>query len=124
MKENDKNLMKCLNEVQETNEKELEKNRKKLLMTEVSNNFDNKDFFSFHNLIKSWGKNPFFCLVNVSFNKNLRVSDIVDHFKFIKPQQVIVLIGATIKSNIELFAGISRVALNTRAIILDTGSQT
>ena len=125
MKENEKNLIKSANEDHEINEKEeLEKKRKKLLMTEVSNNFDNKDFFSFHDLIVPGGKNASLCLVNEPFNKNLRVSDIADHFKFIEPQQVIVLIGANTKRKIKLFAGISRAALNTRAIILDSGLQT
>jgi hypothetical protein len=93
-------------------------------MTEVSNTFDNKDFFNFHDLIVPGGKNASLCLVNEPFNKNLRVSDIADHFKFIEPQQVIVLIGANTKRKIKLFAGISRAALNTRAIILDSGLQT
>ena len=125
MTENEKNLIKSANEDHEINEKEeLEKKRKKLLMTEVSNNFDNKDFFSFHDLIVPGGKNASLCLVNEPFNKNLRVSDIADHFKFIDPQQVIVLIGANTKRKIKLFAGISRAALNTRAIILDSGLQT
>ena len=125
MTENEKNLIKSANEDHEINEKEeLEKKRKKLLMTEVSNNFDNKDFFSFHDLIVPGGKNASLCLVNEPFNKNLRVSDIADHFKFIEPQQVIVLIGANTKRKIKLFAGISRAALNTRAIILDSGLQT
>ena len=103
---------------------ELEKKRKKLLMTEVSNTFDNKDFFNFHDLIVPGGKNASLCLVNEPFNKNLRVTDIADHFKFIEPQQVIVLIGANTKRKIKLFAGISRAALNTRAIIIDSGLQT
>ena len=125
MTENEKNLIKSANEDHETNEKEeLEKKRKKLLMTEVSNNFDNKDFFSFHDLIVPGGKNASLCLLNEPFNKNLRVSDIADHFKFIEPQQVIVLIGANTKRKVKLFAGISRAALNTRAIILDSGLQT
>ena len=125
MTENEKNLIKSANEDQEANEKEeLEKKRKKLLMTEVSNNFDNKDFFSFHDLIVPGGKNASLCLVNEPFNKNLRVSDIADHFKFIEPQQVIVLIGANTQRKVKLFAGISRAALNTRAIILDSGLQT
>jgi len=105
---------------------ELEKKRKKLLMTEVSNAFDNKDFFSYHDLIVPGGKNASLCLVNDPFNKNLRVTDIADHYKFIEPQQVIVLIGANSKDNkkIKLFSGISRAALNTRAIIIDSGLYT
>ena len=123
--EKDKNLIKSAQDDHEANTKEeLEKKRKKLLMTEVSNTFDNKDFFSFHDLIVPGGKNASLCLVNEPFNKNLRVSDIADHFKFIEPQQVIVLIGANTKRKVKLFAGISRAALNTRAIILDSGLQT
>ena len=123
--EKDKNLIKSAQDDHEANTKEeLEKKRKKLLMTEVSNTFDNKDFFSFHYLIVPGWKNASLCLVNEPFNKNLRVSDIADHFKFIEPQQVIVLIGANTKRKVKLFAGISRAALNTRAIILDSGLQT
>ena len=121
----EKKTLKSAEEDYEANTKEeLEKKRKKLLMTEVSNTFDNKDFFSFHDLIVPGGKNASLCLVNEPFNKNLRVSDIADHFKFIEPQQVIVLIGANTERKIKLFAGISRAALNTRAIILDSGLQT
>ena len=121
----EKNTLKSANEDHEINTKEeLEKKRKKLLMTEVSNAFDNKDFFNFHDLIVPGGRNASLCLVNEPFNKNLRVSDIADHFKFIEPQQVIVLIGANTKRKVKLFAGISRAALNTRAIILDSGLQT
>ena len=121
----EKNTLKSAQEDHEVNTKEeLEKKRKKLLMTEVSNVFDNKDLFNFHDLIVPGGKNASLCLVNEPFNKNLRVSDIADHFKFIEPQQVIVLIGANTKRKIKLFAGISRAALNTRAIILDSGLQT
>ena len=121
----EKKTLKSAEEDHEANTKEeLEKKRKKLLMTEVSNTFDNKDFFNFHDLIVPGGKNASLCLVNEPFNKNLRVTDIADHFKFIEPQQVIVLIGANTKRKIKLFAGISRAALNTRAIILDSGLQT
>ena len=121
----EKNTLKSAQEDHEANTKEeLEKKRKKLLMTEVSNAFDNKDFFNFHDLIVPGGKNASLCLVNEPFNKNLRVTDIADHFKFIEPQQVIVLIGANTKRKIKLFAGISRAALNTRAIIIDSGLQT
>ena len=121
----EKKTLKSAQEDHDANTKEeLDKKRKKLLMTEVSNVFDNKDLFNFHDLIVPGGKNASLCLVNEPFNKNLRVSDIADHFKFIEPQQVIVLIGANTKRKIKLFAGISRAALNTRAIILDSGLQT
>ena len=101
----EQNILNSAQEDHEANTKEeLEKKRKKLLMTEVSNVFDNKDFFSFHDLIVPGGKNASLCLVNEPFNKNLRVSDIADHFKFIEPQQVIVLIGANtcLRKNITL----------------------
>ena len=125
LNDKDKNTLQSGQDDHEANTKEeLERKRKKLLMTEVSNAFDNKDFFNFHDLIVPGGKNASLCLVNEPFNKNLRVTDIADHFKFIEPQQVIVLIGANTKRKIKLFAGISRAALNTRAIIIDSGLQT
>ena len=121
----EKKTLKSAEEDHEANiQEELEKKRKKLLMTEVSNTFDKKDFFNIHDLIVPGVKNASLCLVNEPFNKNLRVTDIADHFKFIEPQQVIVLIGANTKRKIKLFAGISRAALNTRAIIIDSGLQT
>ena len=118
MTDKEKKTLKSAEEDHEANTKEeLEKKRKKLLMTEVSNTFDNKDFFNFHDLIVPGGKNASLCLVNEPFNKNLRVTDIADHFKFIEPQQVIVLIGANTERKIKLFAGISRAALNTRPLL-------
>ena len=125
LNDKEKNTLESAQDDHDANTKEeLERKRKKLLMTEVSNAFDNKDFFNFHDLIVPGGKNASLCLVNEPFNKNLRVTDIADHFKFIEPQQVIVLIGANTKRKIKLFAGISRAALNTRAIIIDSGLQT
>ena len=125
LNDKEKNTLQSAQDDHDANTKEeLERKRKKLLMTEVSNAFDNKDFFNFHDLIVPGGKNASLCLVNEPFNKNLRVTDIADHFKFIEPQQVIVLIGANTKRKIKLFAGISRAALNTRAIIIDSGLQT
>ncbi len=125
MTEKEKNTLKSAQEDHEINTKEeLEKKAKKILMTEVTNVFDTKDLYHFHDLIVPGGKNASLCLVNEPFNKNLRVSDIADHFKFIEPQQVIVLIGANTRRKIKLFAGISRAALNTRAIIIDSGLQT
>ena len=125
MTEKEKNTLKSAQEDHEMNAKEeLEKKAKKLLMTEVTNVFDTKDLYHFHDLIVPGGKNASLCLVNEPFNKNLRVSDIADHFKFIEPQQVIVLIGANTRRKVKLFAGISRAALNTRAIIIDSGLQT
>ena len=125
MTEKEKNTLKSAQEDHEMNTKEeLEKKAKKLLMTEVTNVFDTKDLYHFHDLIVPGGKNASLCLVNEPFNKNLRVSDIADHFKFIEPQQVIVLIGANTRRKVKLFAGISRAALNTRAIIIDSGLQT
>ena len=125
MTEKEKNTLKSAQEDHNMNTKEeLEKKAKKLLMTEVTNVFDTKDLYHFHDLIVPGGKNASLCLVNEPFNKNLRVSDIADHFKFIEPQQVIVLIGANTRRKVKLFAGISRAALNTRAIIIDSGLQT
>ena len=125
MTEKEKNTLKSAQEDHEINTKEeLKKKAKKILMTEVTNVFDTKDLYHFHDLIVPGGKNASLCLVNEPFNKNLRVSDIADHFKFIEPQQVIVLIGANTRRKIKLFAGISRAALNTRAIIIDSGLQT
>ena len=123
--EKEKNTLKSAQEDHDINTKEeLEKKAKKLLMTEVTNVFDTKDLCNFHDLIVPGGKNASLCLVNEPFNKNLRVSDIADHFKFIEPQQVIVLIGANTRRKVKLFAGISRAALNTRAVIIDSGLQT
>ena len=125
MTEKEKNTLKSAQEDHEINTKEeLEKKAKKILMTEVTNVFDTKDLYHVHDLIVPGGKNSSLCLVNEPFNKNLRVSYIADHFKFIEPQQVIVLIGANTRRKIKLFAGISRAALNTRAIIIDSGLQT
>ena len=125
MTEKEKNTLKSAQEEHDMNTKEeLEKKAKKLLMTEVTNVFDTKDLYHFHDIIVPGGKNASLCLVNEPFNKNLRVSDIADHFKFIEPQQVIVLIGANTRRKVKLFAGISRAALNTRAIIIDSGLQT
>ena len=125
MTEKEKNTLKSAQEDHDMNTKEeLEKKAKKLLMTEVTNVFDTKDLYHFHDIIVPGGKNASLCLVNEPFNKNLRVSDIADHFKFIEPQQVIVLIGANTRRKVKLFAGISRAALNTRAIIIDSGLQT
>ena len=101
-----------------------EKQKKTLLMTEVPLAFDSKDLFTFHDLIVPGGKNAKLCLVNEPFNKNLRVTEIADHFSFYEPTPVIVLIGANTKRKVKLFAGLSRAALNCRAIIIDSGLQT
>ena len=111
-------------EIEDKTKKEMDPKKKKLLMTEVSNAIDNRNFFNYHDMIVPGGRNASLCLVNDPLNKNLRISDVADHYKFIEPQQVIVLIGANTKNKIKLFAGISRAALNTRAIILDSGLQT
>ena len=60
-------------------------------------NFDNKDLFSFHDMIVPGGKNAKLCMINDPFNKNLRATEIADHFKFYEPTPVIVLIGANTK---------------------------
>jgi hypothetical protein len=70
----------------------------KIFMTDYKlANFDNKDFFTFHDLIIPGGKNAKLCLVNDPFNKNIRVTEIADHFKFYEPKPTIVLIGANTK---------------------------
>ncbi len=70
----------------------------KIFMTDYKIlNFDNKDLFSFHDLIVPGGKNAKLCLINDPFNKNLRVTEIADHFKFYEPTPAIVLIGANTK---------------------------
>ncbi len=63
-------------------------------MTENGQQFNDKELFSFHDLIIPGGKNGKLCLVNDPFNKGLRVSEICDHFKFHEPNSVIILIGA------------------------------
>jgi hypothetical protein len=63
-------------------------------MTENNSKYENKDLFSFHDLIIPGGKNAKLCLVNDPFNKGLRVTEIADHYKFHEPTPVIVLIGA------------------------------
>lgn len=73
-------------------------NNKKIFMTEKEIlKFDNKDLFTFHDLIVPGGKNARLCLVNEPYNKNLRITDIADNFKFYEPTPVIVLIGANTK---------------------------
>jgi hypothetical protein len=62
--------------------------------------------------------------VNEPYNKAIRLTEIADHFKFIEPTGVILLIGANTKNKGKLFAGISRAAYNTKAIIIDSGLQT
>lgn len=101
-----------------------EKQKKNLLLTEVPIAFDSKDLFTFHDLIVPGGKNAKLCLVNEPFNKNLRITEIADHFSFYEPTPVIVLIGANTKRKVKLFAGLSRAALNCRAVIIDSGLQT
>ncbi|MCQ2816794.1 MAG: hypothetical protein MJ252_05960 [archaeon] len=97
---------------------------KQLLMTEVQLPFDPHDLYTFHDLIVPGGKNARLCLINEPFNKNLRITEIADHFQFYEPTPVIVLIGANTKNKVKLFAGLSRAALNCRAVIIDSGLQT
>ena len=97
-------------------------NRKaSLLMTEVTQAIDAKDLYSYHDLIVPGGKNAHLCFLNDPNAKNLRVTEVADHYHFYDPISVIVLIGANTNEKIKLFAGISRAALNCRAIILDSG---
>ena len=100
-----------------------EENKRKasLLMTEVSQAIDAKDLYSYHDLIVPGGKNAHLCFLNDPNAKNLRVTEVADHYHFYDPISVIVLIGANTNEKIKLFAGISRAALNCRAIILDSG---
>ena len=58
------------------------------------------------------------------FNKNLRIPDIAGHFKFIEPQQVLVLIGANTWRKIKIFDGKPRASLNSGAVIINRGLQT
>ena len=92
-------------------------------MTQLPQLFDNKDMYSFHNLIIPNGRNAELCLINEPFNKNLNINDIVDHFNFYEPYPVINLIGANTKRKGKLVSGISRAAYNTQAIIIDSGIQ-
>ena len=97
-------------------------NRKaSLLMTEVTQAIDAKDLYSYHDLIVPGGKNAHLCFLNDPNAKNLRVTEVADHYHFYEPVPVIVLIGANTNQKIKLFAGISRAALNCRAIIIDSG---
>ena len=100
-----------------------EENKRKasLLMTEVSQAIDAKDLYSYHDLIVPGGKNAHLCFLNDPNAKNLRVTEVADHYHFYEPVPVIVLIGANTNQKIKLFAGISRAALNCRAIIIDSG---
>ena len=98
-----------------------EKNKASLLMTEVTQAIDAKDLYSYHDLIVPGGKNAHLCFLNDPNAKNLRVTEVADHYHFYDPISVIVLIGANTNEKIKLFAGISRAALNCRAIILDSG---
>lgn len=68
---------------------------KKIFMTDYKLvNFDNKELFTFHDMIIPGGKNAKLCMVNDPKDKNLRVTEIADHFKFYEPTPSIVLIGA------------------------------
>ena len=100
-----------------------EENKRKtsLLMTEVTQAIDAKDLYSYHDLIVPGGKNAHLCFLNDPNAKNLRVTEVADHYHFNEPIPVIVLIGANTNQKIKLFAGISRAALNCRAIIIDSG---
>jgi hypothetical protein len=69
--------------------------KKKIFMTDYKLlNFDNKELFTFHDMIIPGGKNAKLCMINDPSNKNLRVTEIADHFKFYEPTPCIVLIGA------------------------------
>jgi hypothetical protein len=75
------------------------KNDKKIFMTENQLfKYDNKELFIFNDMIIPGGKNAKLCVVNDPYNKNMRVTEIADHFKFYEPNPVIVLIGANTKN--------------------------
>ena len=96
---------------------------KNIFDTEV-NKLISKGLFSFHDLIVPGGKNAKLCLINEPFNKNLRITEIADHFFFYEPFPVICIIGGNTNRKTKLMAGLSRAALNCRAIIIDSGIQT
>ena len=76
-----------------------EETKKKIFMTDYKLiNFDNKEIFTFHDMIIPGGKNAKLCLINEPGNKNLRVTEIADHYKFYEPTPTIVLIGANTKT--------------------------
>ncbi len=75
------------------------KNDKKIFLTDYHQvKFDNVELISFHDMIIPNGKNAKLCMVSDPDNKNLRVTEIADHFKFYEPMPVIVLIGANTKN--------------------------
>lgn len=109
----------------EENKKEIiDQTNKNLLITEVELPYNSNDLYTFHDLIVPGGKNARLCLINEPFNKNLRITEIADHFQFYEPTPVILLIGANTKNKVKLFAGLSRAAMNCRAVIIDSGLQT
>jgi hypothetical protein len=96
---------------------------KNIFDTEV-NKITSKGLFTFHDLIVPGGKNAKLCLINEPFNKNLRITEIADHFQFYEPMPVINIIGGNTNRKNKLMAGLSRAALNCRALIIDSGIQT
>jgi hypothetical protein len=101
----------------------IDKPKNNIFDTEVNKPIS-KGLFSFHDLIVPGGKNAKLCLINEPFNKNLRITEIVDHFNFYEPFPVINIIGGNTNRKTKLMAGLSRVALNCRAIVIDSGIQT
>jgi hypothetical protein len=88
------------------------------------NKIVSKGLFTFQDLIVPGGKNAKLCLINEPFNKNLRITEIADHFQFYEPMPVICIIGGNTNRKTKLMAGLSRAALNCRAMIIDSGIQT
>ena len=86
---------------------------KQLLMTEVPLPFDSHDLYTFHDLIVPGGKNARLCLINEPFNKNLRITEIADHFQFYEPTPVIVLIGANTKNKVKAIRDICNLTEDT-----------
>jgi len=75
------------------------KKEKKIFMTDNQlSKFDNPILFTFHDMIVPGGKNAKLCMLTDPYNKNLRVTEIADHFKFYEPTPVIVLIGANTRN--------------------------
>lgn len=59
--------------------------------------------------------------VNNIYKKNLPVEEMLEKFKFVEHTPVINLIGAMEKGRGKFYAGITRAAFNTDAVIMDNG---
>lgn len=95
---NEDNLKVEQENIEEDTKLNLINQNQKIFMTDYKmNNFDNKDLYIFQDLIIPGGKNAKLCIISEPFDKNVRVSEIADHFKFYEPTPTIVLIGANTK---------------------------